>query len=220
MSIAQNLAEVKATLPDHVTLVAVSKTKPIEVLEEAYHAGQRDFGENKVQEMAAKAEVLPKDINWHYIGHVQTNKIKYMAPFVHLVHGVDREKVLRELNKEAAKNNRIIDCLLQVFIAKEETKFGFDADEIKTLFSENLTETYPNLRVRGLMGMATFTHNLEQVRLEFRGLAKLYNELTTNFKSQTSNFKFLSMGMSGDYQIAIEEGSNLVRIGTAIFGSR
>ena len=220
MSIAQNLAEVKATLPDHVTLVAVSKTKPNEVLLEAYKAGQRYFGENKVQEMAAKAEVLPKDIQWHYIGHVQTNKIKYMAPFVHLVHGVDREKVLRELNKEAAKNNRIIDCLLQVFIAKEETKFGFDADEIKTLFSENLTETYPNLRVRGLMGMATFTDNQEQVRLDFRGLAQLYNELTTNFKSQTSNFKFLSMGMSGDYQIAIEEGSNLVRIGTAIFGSR
>ena len=220
MSIAQNLAEVKATLPDHVTLVAVSKTKPNEVLLEAYKAGQRYFGENKVQEMAAKAEVLPKDIQWHYIGHVQTNKIKYMAPFVHLVHGVDREKVLKELNKEAAKNNRIIDCLLQVFIAKEETKFGFDADEIKTLFSENLTETYPNLRVRGLMGMATFTDNQEQVRLEFRGLAQLYNELTTNFKSQTSNFKFLSMGMSGDYQIAIEEGSNLVRIGTAIFGSR
>ena len=220
MSIAQNLAEVKATLPDYVALVAVSKTKPNEVLLEAYKAGQRYFGENKVQEMAAKAEVLPKDIQWHYIGHVQTNKIKYMAPFVHLVHGVDREKVLKELNKEAAKNNRIIDCLLQVFIAKEETKFGFDADEIKTLFSENLTETYPNLRVRGLMGMATFTDNQEQVRLEFRGLAQLYNELTTNFKSQTSNFKFLSMGMSGDYQIAIEEGSNLVRIGTAIFGSR
>ena len=220
MSIAQNLAEVKATLPDHVTLVAVSKTKPNEVLLEAYKAGQRYFGENKVQEMAAKAEALPKDIQWHYIGHVQTNKIKYMAPFVHLVHGVDREKVLKELNKEAAKNNRIIDCLLQVFIAKEETKFGFDADEIKTLFSENLTETYPNLRICGLMGMATFTDNQEQVRLEFRGLAQLYNELTTNFKSQTSNFKFLSMGMSGDYQIAIEEGSNLVRIGTAIFGSR
>ena len=220
MSIAQNLAEVKATLPDYVTLVAVSKTKPNEVLLEAYKAGQRYFGENKVQEMAAKAEVLPKDIQWHYIGHVQTNKIKYMAPFVHFVHGVDREKVLKELNKEAAKNNRIIDCLLQVFIAKEETKFGFDADEIKTLFSENLTKTYPNLRVRGLMGMATFTDNQEQVRLEFRGLANLYNELTTNFKSQTSNFKFLSMGMSGDYQIAIEEGSNLVRIGTAIFGSR
>ena len=198
MSIAQNLAEVKATLPDHVTLVAVSKTKPNEVLLEAYKAGQRYFGENKVQEMAAKAEALPKDIQWHYIGHVQTNKIKYMAPFVHLVHGVDREKVLKELNKEAAKNNRIIDCLLQVFIAKEETKFGFDADEIKTLFSENLTKTYPNLRICGLMGMATFTDNQEQVRLEFRGLAQLYNELTTNFKSQTSNFKFLSMGMSGD----------------------
>jgi pyridoxal phosphate enzyme (YggS family) len=220
MSIAQNLAEVKATLPDHVTLVAVSKTKPIEILEEAYHAGQRDFGENKVQEMAAKAEVLPKDINWHYIGHVQTNKIKYMAPFVHLVHGVDREKVLKELNKEAAKNNRSIDCLLQVFIAKEETKFGFDVDEIKGLFEGNLAETYPNLRVRGLMGMATFTEDAEQVRQEFRGLKQLFDEAKTTFNLEPSTFNILSMGMSGDYPIAIEEGSNLVRIGTAIFGSR
>lgn len=220
MSIAQNLAEVNATLPDHVTLVAVSKTKPNEVLLEAYAAGQRHFGENKVQEMAAKAEALPKDIHWHFIGHVQTNKIKYMAPFVHLVHGVDREKVLKELNKEAAKSNRIIDCLLQVFIAKEETKFGFDTEEIKALFEGNIADAYPNLRVRGLMGMATFTDNVDQVRLEFRGLKNLFEELKTTYNLQPITFNILSMGMSGDYQIAIEEGSNMVRIGTAIFGER
>jgi pyridoxal phosphate enzyme (YggS family) len=218
MSIAQNLVEVIATLPEYVTLVAVSKTKSAEEILEAYHAGQRHFGENKVQEMAAKADALPKDIMWHFIGHVQTNKIKYMAPFVHLVHGVDREKVLAELNKEAAKCNRIIDCLLQVHIAKEETKFGFDAAELKLLFEKNITKTYPNARICGLMGMATFTENSTQIREEFRGLKQLFDEL--KFNNQHSAFTILSMGMSSDYRLAMEEGSTMVRIGTAIFGER
>jgi pyridoxal phosphate enzyme (YggS family) len=222
MSIAQNLAEVMATLPGHVTLVAVSKTKSAEKILEAYHAGQRHFGENKVQEMAAKADALPKDIMWHFIGHVQTNKIKYMAPFVHLVHGVDREKVLAELNKEAKKCNRIIDCLLQVHIAQEESKFGFDAAELKILFEKNLPETYPNLRVCGLMGMATFTDDEAQLRTEFRILKNLFDSFKFDgtFNVQPSTFNLLSMGMSGDYKIAIEEGSTMVRIGTAIFGAR
>ena len=220
MSIAQNIAQVKKELPENVTLVAVSKTKPESAILEAYEAGHRDFGENKVQDMAAKAGSLPADIRWHFIGHVQTNKIKYMAPFVHLVHGVDRVKVLKELNKEAAKNSRIIDCLLQVHIAKEETKFGFDADELATVFQENPQEKYPNVRIRGLMGMATYTDNQAQVRAEFRGLKNLFDALKSNFKSQTSNFELLSMGMSGDYHLAIAAGSNMVRIGTAVFGER
>jgi pyridoxal phosphate enzyme (YggS family) len=187
---------------------------------EAYQAGQRDFGENKVQDLVAKAEALPTDIHWHFIGHVQTNKIKYMAPFVHLVHGVDREKVLKELNKQAAKNKRIIDCLLQIHIAREESKFGFDAAEVKALMHEDLRVKYPNVRVRGLMGMATFTDNQEQVRAEFRGLKNLFKELKTTFNLQPSTFNTLSMGMSGDYKIALAEGSTMVRIGTAIFGAR
>lgn len=219
MSIAYNLAEIKKKLPQHVTLVAVSKTHPAEVLMEAYQAGQRDFGENKIQEMADKAAQLPNDIRWHFIGHVQTNKIKYMAPFVYLVHGVDREKVLQELNKEAAKNNRIINCLLQVHIAREETKFGFSTDELKQLLTENLIEKYPHVRICGLMGMATFTDNEEQVRNEFRELKSLFNEAFTQIL-QPSAFNTLSMGMSGDYTTAIQEGSNMVRIGTAIFGER
>jgi pyridoxal phosphate enzyme (YggS family) len=159
MSIAENINALRKELPHNVTLVAVSKTKPNEDVMEAYNTGHRDFGENKVQDMVAKAEELPDDINWHFIGHVQTNKVKYMAPFVHLVHGVDREKVLKELNKQAAKHNRIIDCLLQIHIAKEESKFGFDADEVKALLEKDITTIYPNIRVRGLMGMATFTEN-------------------------------------------------------------
>jgi hypothetical protein len=220
MSIARNLAEISLTLPHYVTLVAVSKTHPTEVVLEAYHAGQRHFGENKVQEMAAKAELLPKDIFWHMIGHVQTNKIKYMAPFVHLVHGVDREKVLAEIDKEARKNNRVIDCLLQVHIAKEETKFGFDETELRKFFADNRAANYPNTRICGLMGMATFTEDESRVRLEFRGLKNLFEELRTIFNFQPSTFNILSMGMSGDYHIAIEEGSTMVRIGTAIFGQR
>jgi pyridoxal phosphate enzyme (YggS family) len=220
MSIAENINALRKELPHNVTLVAVSKTKPNEDVMEAYNTGHRDFGENKVQDMVAKAEELPDDINWHFIGHIQTNKVKYMAPFVHLVHGVDREKVLKELNKQAAKHNRIIDCLLQIHIAKEESKFGFDADEVKALLEKDIATIYPNIRVRGLMGMATFTDNQEQVRAEFRGLKNLFDELQASYNLQPSTFNTLSTGMSGDYHIAIEEGSNMVRIGTAIFGER
>jgi pyridoxal phosphate enzyme (YggS family) len=220
MSVTANIQALTSALPTDVTLVAVSKTKPNEAVLEAYQAGQRDFGENKVQDLVAKAEALPTDIHWHFIGHVQTNKIKYMAPFVHLVHGVDREKVLKELNKQAAKNKRIIDCLLQIHIAREESKFGFDAAEVKALMHEDLRVKYPNVRVRGLMGMATFTDNQEQVRAEFRGLNHLFKELKTTINLQPSTFNTLSMGMSGDYKIALAEGSTMVRIGTAIFGAR
>ncbi len=220
MSIADNIQKLKSELPANVTLVAVSKTKPNQDVMEAYSAGHRDFGENKVQDMVAKAEELPQDIRWHFIGHVQTNKIKYMAPFVHLVHGVDRLKVLKELNKQAAKNNRVIDCLLQVHIAKEESKFGFDENELDEVFKLNPAETYSNVHIRGLMGMATFTENQDQVRAEFHGLKNLFEELKLTFNLEPSTFNTLSMGMSGDYQIAIEEGSTMVRIGTAIFGAR
>lgn len=220
MSIAENIKSLKKELPKDVTLVAVSKTKPNEDIMEAYNTGHRDFGENKVQDMVAKAEELPEDINWHYIGHVQTNKVKYMAPFVHLVHGVDREKVLKELNKQAKKNDRIIDCLLQMHIAKEESKFGFDEDEVKALLQEDLAAKYPHVRIRGLMGMATFTDNQEQVQSEFHGLKNLFKELQSTFNLEPSTFNVLSTGMSGDYHIALEEGSNMVRIGTAIFGER
>ena len=222
MSIGENLERIKSTLPENVTLVAVSKTKPNEDIMEAYETGHRDFGENKVQDLTAKAAELPEDIRWHMIGHVQTNKIKYFAPFVHLVHGVDREKVLKELNKEARKNERIIDCLLQVHIAREQTKFGFDADEIHALFEKDLPVLYPNVRIRGLMGMATFTEDQDQVRSEFQIFEDSYS---IRFNQQFIHSAFsiqhsLSMGMTGDYKIAIEEGSTMVRIGTAIFGAR
>lgn len=220
MSIRQNLERVKSTLPEHVTLVAVSKTKPNSNILEAYETGHRDFGENKVQDLAAKAAELPQDIRWHMIGHVQTNKIKFFAPFVHLVHGVDREKVLKELNKEARKNNRVIDCLLQVHIAQEQSKFGFDEAEINALFEKDLNTLYPNVRIRGLMGMATFTEDQEQVRSEFRTLKQLFDQILRTFNIQHSTFNILSMGMSGDYPIAVEEGSTMVRVGTAIFGTR
>ena len=218
MSIATNLEEIRASIPEQVTLVAVSKTKPNEAILEAYEAGQRVFGENKVQELAEKAAALPKDIEWHMIGHVQTNKVKYMAPFVHLVHGVDRLKVLKELNKEAAKNKRVIDCLLQVFIADEETKFGFSAEEILDIFKENQLDNYKNLRVRGLMGMATFTDDQTQIATEFSGLKKLFDEVLSTYNLST--FNILSMGMSGDYQLAIANGSTMIRVGTKIFGGR
>ncbi len=216
--IAENLHRIKSALPENVTLVAVSKTKPREDIVEAYEAGQRDFGENKIQEMADKYEALPKDIRWHMIGHVQGNKIKYMAPFVHLVHGIDKAKRLNELNKEAGKNNRVIDCLLQIHIAKEETKFGFDEAEAEEVLGNNPAEKYPNVRIRGLMGMATYSDNEQEVRNEFRGLSQFFNKLKQDFN--LSNFDILSMGMSGDYQLAIDEKSTMVRIGSSIFGGR
>ena len=215
MSIQENLKTIEATIPAHVTLVAVSKTKPVEDLQEAYAAGMRDFGENKIQEMCDKYEVLPKDIRWHMIGHVQTNKVKYMAPFVHLIHGVDSLKLLKEIHKQAEKNNRVIDVLLQQFIADEETKFGLDQEEIHQIMQEEV-QHLPNVRVVGLMGMATFTEDENQIREEFRSLKSNFDSLKNNFE----NLTILSMGMSGDYQIAIEEGSTMVRIGSSIFGHR
>jgi pyridoxal phosphate enzyme (YggS family) len=215
----KNYQEIIQELPPEVTLVAVSKTKPEKAILDAYKAGQKDFGENKVQEMVSKYESLPKDICWHMIGHVQRNKIKYMAPFVHLIHGVASEKTLKEINKQALKNNRTIDCLLQVHIAQEDTKFGFLPQEINELLAGEFFAENKNIRVVGLMGMATFTEDMLQVREEFRGLKTLFDELKKNPKS---NFfmKILSMGMSGDYHIALQEGSNMVRIGSAIFGER
>lgn len=220
MSIQQNLNNIKSSLPPHVTLVAVSKTKPVSDLMEAYNAGQRIFGENKIQEMTEKWEQMPKDIEWHMIGHVQTNKVKYMAPFVSLIHGVDSVKLLQEINKQAAKNNRVIDCLLQVYIAEEESKFGLDDNELKAIFDllqHDISLT--NIKIVGLMGMATFTANENQIKKEFLHLKSLfdkYKELNTvNCQLQT-----LSMGMSGDYQLAIACGSTMVRIGSSIFGGR
>lgn len=215
MSIQENLKTIEATIPAHVTLVAVSKTKPVEDLQEAYAAGMRDFGENKIQEMCDKYEVLPKDIRWHMIGHVQTNKVKYMAPFVHLIHGVDSLKLLKEIHKQAEKNNRVIDVLLQQFIADEETKFGLDEMEIRQIMQEEI-QHLTNIRVVGLMGMATFTEDQTQVRNEFKVLKINFDFLKQNFK----DIHILSMGMSGDYQMAIEEGSTMVRVGSSIFGHR
>ena len=217
-TIQQNLNNIKSQLPTHVTLVAVSKTKPVADLMEAYNAGQRIFGENKIQEMTDKWEVMPKDIEWHMIGHVQTNKVKYMAPYVSLIHGVDSLKLLQEINKQAAKNNRVIDCLLQVYIAEEESKFGLDEQELDEILNEiqHNKENYKNIRIVGLMGMATFTENQNQIEKEFKHLKTIFDKL----KTQNSELKTLSMGMSGDYQLAISCGSTMVRIGSSIFGSR
>ncbi|QZK90209.1 YggS family pyridoxal phosphate-dependent enzyme [Flavobacterium sp. CHNK8] len=219
MSIATNLLGIKTSLPEHVTLVAVSKTKPVSDLMEAYEAGQRIFGENKIQEMADKWEQMPKDIQWHMIGHVQTNKVKFMAPFVSLIHGVDSLKLLQEINKQALKNNRIIDCLLQIYIAEEETKFGLDQDELASLLASNEFEELKNIQIVGLMGMATFTDNKDQIKKEFTQLKTIF-EKTKKLKSENCQIDILSMGMSGDYQLAIECGSTMVRIGSSIFGGR
>jgi pyridoxal phosphate enzyme (YggS family) len=219
MSIAQHLLQIKASLPKDVTLVAVSKTKPLADLQAAYAAGQRVFGENKIQEMTEKWEHLPKDIDWHMIGHVQSNKVKYMAPYVSLIHGVDRLSLLDEINKQAAKNNRVINCLLQVHIAQEETKFGFNEEELREAFATNEFAAYPNVNIVGLMGMASFTSDNQQVKTEFTALKSLFDSLKNTAASQV-NLQILSMGMSGDYELAIACGSNMVRIGSSIFGSR
>lgn len=216
MAIAENLHSIKNTLPKSVTLVAVSKTKPISDLKEAYDAGQRIFGENKIQEMAEKWEQMPKDIQWHMIGHVQTNKVKFMAPFVSVIHGVDSLKLLEEINKQAQKHNRIIDCLLQIHIAEEETKFGLDEKELAILLSSETFQEMKNIRVIGLMGMATFTDNQSQIRKEFTHLKNIFDQ----FQKQHPQFQILSIGMSGDYQLAIACGSTMVRIGSSIFGNR
>jgi len=217
MSVAENLKSISKTIPAHVQLVAISKTKPAEVVMEAYHAGQRVFGENKVQEMVAKYEVMPKDIQWHLVGHLQTNKVKYIAPFVSLIHSVDSQKLLEAIDKEAAKKGRVLDCLLQVHIAQEETKFGFDRDELLALVNSGALASFTHVRVVGLMGMASFTDDRSQVRKEFRGLHQLFLEMQPIFGLQ---FTRLSMGMSGDYVLAIEEGSTMVRVGSSIFGER
>lgn len=212
MSVKDNILHLQKHLADNIHLVAVSKTKPNELIIEAYGAGQRIFGENKVQELVEKEESLPKDIEWHMIGHLQTNKVKYIAPFVSLIHAVDSKKLIKEINKRAEQNNRVIACLLQVHIAQEESKFGLDNNGI----IEILKTDFPNVSIVGLMGMATFTDNKNQIREEFKYLKDIFDEL----KESQPNFSILSMGMSGDYSIAIEEGSNMVRIGSSIFGER
>ena len=216
MFVKENLNSFKEQLPNQVKLVAVSKTKPISDIQEAYDAGQRMFGENKVQEMVNKYEVLPKDIEWHMIGHLQTNKIKYMAPFVSLIHGVDSVKALEEIDKQAKKHDRVIRCLLQAKIAKEDTKFGLSFDHIHNLFTSDLLSRLKNVEVVGLMGMASFSSDMKEVSKEFSRLKAFFDQLNReNFK-----LSVLSMGMSNDYQIAIENGSNMIRIGSAIFGVR
>lgn len=219
MSITNNLNEIKATLPPEVTLVAVSKTKPVTDLMEAYTAGQRIFGENKIQEMTEKWEAMPKDIEWHMIGHVQTNKVKYMAPYVSLIHGVDSFKLLKEINKQAQKNNRIIDCLLQVYIAEEESKFGLDETELNDILLSEAFKSLENIKIVGLMGMATFTDNQLQIKKEFSKLKSLFDK-TRQLTTENCQLSTLSMGMSGDYHLAISCGSTMVRIGSSIFGHR
>jgi pyridoxal phosphate enzyme (YggS family) len=216
MSIAQNLLNIKASLPSHVTLVAVSKTKPVADLMEAYNAGQRIFGENKIQEMTEKWQQMPKDIEWHMIGHVQSNKVKYMVPYVKLIHGVDSLKLLKEINRHAVRWRKNINCLLQIHIAEEETKFGLDEKELNDLLNSEEFKTLTNIKVIGLMGMATFTDNQDQIKREFDHLKSIFDKFTIH----NSQFTTLSMGMSGDYQLAIDCGSNMVRIGSSIFGTR
>ncbi|MCM4172950.1 YggS family pyridoxal phosphate-dependent enzyme [Arenibacter sp. TNZ] len=216
MSIKENLKKIKESLPVHVKLVAVSKTKPIEDIMEAYKAGQRVFGENKIQEMTQKWEVLPKDIQWHMIGHLQRNKVKYMAEYVSLIHGVDTLKLLKEINKHAKNCDRTIPCLLQIDIAEEETKFGFDENELNEIITSIDLLQLSNIKIAGLMGMATFTDNTQQIRKEFKRLKSLFDKAKTKLPDITE----LSMGMSGDYEIAIAEGSTMIRVGSFIFGAR
>ncbi len=221
MSIEKNLTQIKSQLPAHVTLVAVSKTKPVADLMEAYNSGQRIFGENKIQEMTEKWKQMPKDIEWQMIGHVQTNKVKFMAEYVSLIHGVDSMKLLQEINKQAKKHNRVIDCLLQIHIAEEETKFGLDKLELDEILKQvqNDKSEFENIKIVGLMGMATFTENQFQIEKEFNHLKTIFDK---NKSLNTNNCKLntLSMGMSGDYQLAILCGSTMVRIGSSIFGNR
>jgi hypothetical protein len=219
MPIKENLLKIKSSLPEHVTLVAVSKTKPVADLMEAYNVGQRIFGENKIQEMTEKWEQMPKDIQWHMIGHIQTNKVKFMAPYVSLIHGVDSLKLLEEINKQALKNNRIIDCLLQIHIAEEETKFGLNEDELKELLVSESFINLNNIKVIGLMGMATFTENQNQIKKEFEHLKSIFDKLELQ-NTKNCELNTLSMGMSGDYKLAIVCGSTMVRIGSSIFGGR
>jgi pyridoxal phosphate enzyme (YggS family) len=216
MSIKNKLQNIKLNLPKNITLVAVSKTKPIEQLNEAYDQGQRIFGENKVQEMVDKFEKMPEDIKWHMIGHLQTNKVKYIASFVSLIHGVDSLKLLREINKQATKHNRIIDCLIQIKIATEDTKFGMSLNDLQLLLKSDEFKTLDNIRIKGLMGMASFTTDKHQIESEFKYLKSIFDQI----KKKYSDIEILSMGMSNDYKLATKYGSNMVRIGSHIFGSR
>lgn len=220
MSVAENIRRIAAGLPENVRLIAVSKTKPVELLKEAYECGQRAFGENKVQEMVAKYEVLPNDIEWHFIGHLQTNKVKYMTPFVHLIHGVDSFKLLKTIDAEARKVNRVIPCLLQFHIAEEETKFGFSLEEAFEMLNSDEFKVLANVQICGVMGMATFTDDENQIRKEFAHLKSIFGKLKTDYFATEPEFKDISMGMSGDYLLAIEQGSTMVRIGSTIFGER
>ena len=218
MSIAENIRQIETQIGTQTQLVAVTKTKPLALLQEAYDAGCKQFGENKVQEMVEKYEALPKDIAWHLIGHLQTNKVKYISPFVALIHSVDSLKLLQEINKQAAKHGRVIDCLLQIYIAQEETKFGLSEAEAEALLDSDEVKSLANVRIVGLMGMASNVADDAQIRQEFMGLKTFFDRLNNN--APNPKFSTLSMGMSGDYQIAAQEGSTLVRIGSAIFGSR
>ncbi|WP_439554508.1 YggS family pyridoxal phosphate-dependent enzyme [Flavobacterium macrobrachii] len=219
MSIQQNLLQIKSQIPNDVTLVAVSKTKPVEDLMEAYNAGQRIFGENKIQEMTEKWQQMPKDIEWHMIGHVQSNKVKYMVPYVKLIHGVDSLKLLKEINRQAVRWRKKINCLLQIHIAEEETKFGLDENELIELLNSDEFKEMSNIKVIGLMGMATFTENQEQIKKEFNYLKSLFDKYK-KLSTENCQLTTLSMGMSGDYQLAIDCGSTMVRIGSSIFGGR
>jgi pyridoxal phosphate enzyme (YggS family) len=219
MPIQSNIKELRKTLPEHVTLVAVSKTKPVADILEAYQAGQRIFGENRVQEILEKQPLLPEDIQWHLIGHLQTNKVKYIAPFVALIHGVDSLKLLKEIDRQAKRNNRVIHCLLQLFIAEEETKFGLNEQELEEIIHSEEFQSFENIKVIGLMGMATYTEFDDQISKEFMHLKSIFDKhkihITPNFQLTT-----LSMGMSGDYKIAIASGSTMIRVGSTIFGNR
>ena len=218
--IKAQLAAIRSSLPATTVLIAVSKTHPIERIMEAYEAGQRDFGENKVQELVEKYEALPKDIRWHMIGHLQSNKVKYIAPFVHLIHGVDSFNLLKEINKQGQKNGRRISCLLQFHIAQEDTKFGLSLEEAKAFLAGPEFSLLDHVRICGVMGMATFTENTAQIRQEFQNLHAIYQQLQSSYFSSNSEFKEISMGMSDDYPIAMEEGSTLIRVGSKIFGRR
>ncbi len=218
--IVKNLVNVQDSLIENVSLIAVSKTKPASDIQTLYDAGQRAFGENKVQELVEKYEVLPKDIEWHLIGHLQSNKVKYIAPFVHLIHGVDSFKLLKEINKEGVKCNRIIPCLLQFHIAQEETKFGFSFEEAQEMLESNEFVELQHVAIHGVMGMASFTEDENQIHEEFQTLHNYFQLIKSHFFKFNSDFKEISMGMSGDYKIAMEEGSTMVRVGSSIFGSR
>lgn len=221
MDIQKNIKEFNKLLNNtQCRLIAVSKTKPVEYIQEAYNAGQIEFGENKVQELREKPEQLPKDIKWHMIGHLQSNKVKYIAPFIYLIHAVDSLKLLAEINKQALKNNRTINCLLQVHIAQEEHKFGFDESDLEELLSSEVFQTLQNIKIAGLMGMATYTNDQDQIRSEFKTLKRIFDKSKNNYSSSNIELHELSMGMSDDYPIAIEEGSTMIRVGSKIFGAR